>query len=602
MGGFFAELKRRHIYRVGAAYVVAAWVLIQVVDVLSQVFALPSWIAQPAIVLLVIGFPIALVAAWMIESKPHEAVASAVRSKTTTVDWMLFGAVTLLIAVTGYQQLVRPPNVATPPSPTTAISVAVLPFSNLSGDASQEFFSDGMTEEITSALARVQGLTVLARTSAFEFKGQNRNIREIGQALNARYLIEGSVRREGDRVRITAQLVQADNGANVWTESYDRQLTSVFATQEDIARAIAGALRVPLGLGQGQQLVSNRTNNPESYDQYLRAKALVRARGLTPLTEAVSLLEQVVERDPNYAPAWALLSRAYGFQVSYGPALRTGSLEAAARIREAAAEKEERAAREAIRLDPKHPLGYAALGVVQIGRGNRVEGEDLYRQALALDPNDTDVLYTYIGSLTGAAGRLREAVRLSERLRMLEPFVPIYNVMASDALRMNGQARAAIAILEALPPDAAGGYLRNVTLAQAYAAEGRFAEAADTLLLIRSEAQLSRRSVEEAAGLLRSAPTRVVDPSSLPVLEGELNFVYLYVGAPDRVFEYLERQLAINRYTSTLGDLWFPEFASLRKTERYKALVRTPGIDSYWRARGWPDLCRPVGADDFVCD
>jgi adenylate cyclase len=191
MADFFAELKRRQIYRVGAAYVVVAWALTQVIDVLSQVFELASWMAQTAIVLLAIGFPIALLVAWTIENKPHEAVAAAVRSKPTVLDGALFGSLIIVSLLIGYQQLAptRQPGIDAARSaslnPAGAISLAVLPFSNLSSDPEQEFFSDGMTEEITAALAKVPDLRVVGRTSAFQFKGQNQDLRAIGQALSA---------------------------------------------------------------------------------------------------------------------------------------------------------------------------------------------------------------------------------------------------------------------------------------------------------------------------------------------------------------------------------------------------------------------------------
>jgi TolB-like protein/DNA-binding SARP family transcriptional activator len=164
------------------------------------------------------------------------------------------------------------------PSPPQAstISIAVLPFANMSGDATQEFFSDGMTEEITAALAKVPNLRVVARTSSFQFKGQNQDLRVVGQALGTSHLIEGSVRKVGDRVRITAQLIKVDDGTHLWSETYDRQLTDIFAIQEGIAAAIAGALRVPLGLAPGERLVSNRDIDPESYQQYLQARTMLR--------------------------------------------------------------------------------------------------------------------------------------------------------------------------------------------------------------------------------------------------------------------------------------------------------------------------------------
>ena len=202
---------------------------------------------------------------------------------------MLTGALAVVIGIFIYQQIGMAPGAriaqqqqagvaSATPSPG-GISIAVLPLVNLSGDASQEFFSDGMTEEITAALAKVPGLRVLGRTSAFQFKGQNKDLRAIGQALGATHLIEGSVRKAGNRVRMTAQLIRVTDDSHLWAENYDRDLTDLFAIQDEIAKAIAASLQVPLGLKQGASLVANRTGDLESYQQYLRAKALVRARG-----------------------------------------------------------------------------------------------------------------------------------------------------------------------------------------------------------------------------------------------------------------------------------------------------------------------------------
>ena len=195
--------------------------------------------------------------------------------------------------------------------PASAISIAVLPFLNLSGDASQEFFSDGMTEEITSALAMVPDLKVVARTSAFQFKGEKNDMRAVGQALNATHLIEGSVRKDGNRVRITAQLIEVGKGTHLWSENYDRQLSDIFATQEEIARTIVGSLMAPLGLAPGERLVSNRTIDPESYEQYLRAKALYRTRPQASLPRRSNCWNKLSLAIPTYAPAWALLAQAY---------------------------------------------------------------------------------------------------------------------------------------------------------------------------------------------------------------------------------------------------------------------------------------------------
>ena len=597
MGNFFAELKRRHIYRVAAAYTVVAWALTQAVDILSQVFALPAWVAQPVLVLLAIGFPVALLVAWILEGKPQAAIASAMRSKTGTVDWLLFGALAVVIALIGYRQFTPGTAPAASAIQPGNISIAVLPFTNLSSDPEQEFFSDGMTEEITSALAKVPNLQVVGRTSAFAFKGQNQDLRTIGQALGATHLIEGSVRKAGDRVRISAQLIRADNGLHLWTENYDRELTDVFAIQEDIAQAIATALRVPLGLQQGETLVSNRTGDTELYQDYLRAKALVRARSFgNPQNEPIGLLEQVVGRDPGYAAAWALLAQAYAVAPNYDIAWLQGPSEDLRRVADAAFAKAEAAARNAIELDPRNADAHAALGNTRVTRGRLLEAEDLYKQALALDPVNPNALHWY-SSLVAAVGRVKEAVAMRQQLRSLEPLVPIFNSSTDQILWVDGQNEAALAIANALPSD---NILRARDLARIYASMGRYGEAAD-ILLTTPAGTFAPGVVESAVRLLRMAPAPA-PRQDMPYL-ALLSFVYLYVGAPERALELSERNVEAGYQVQiTNAVLWHPSYAPARKTERFKALVRNAGLADYWRERGWADLCRPVGANDFECD
>jgi TolB-like protein/DNA-binding SARP family transcriptional activator len=480
-------------------------------------------------------------------------------------------------------------------SPAGTVAIAVLPFVNLSSDPEQEFFSDGMTEEITTALAKVPNLRVVGRTSAFQFKSANKDLRAIGLALSATHLIEGSVRKDGNQLRISAQLIKVDDGTHVWTESYDRELKGVFAVQEEIAQAIAAALRVPLGLQQGESLVRDRTTDLVSYDQYLRAKALYRARNLP---EAIKLLEPVVASDPGFAPAWALLAQVYVVAPNFSPEVSSGSLEEARRFVQSTQDKAEMAARAAIRLDPRNAIAHAVLARVQaLHRREWAASDDLNKQAVALDPNEPDVLLNYAVAIA-QEGRLKDALSMMEKLRTLEPFVPIFNALTAHYFVLNGQSQTAIPILEAIPADAGGGLLRNQWLAQAYAAVGRYGAAADTVLLITAS-QMSRRSVEEAARLLRGAPAKVSAPQALPELGRILGFVYAYVGAPERILENYEP--GKDRYG--LGDaIWLPELSPLRKTVRFKALMRVSGLADYWRERGWPDLCHPTTGDDFVCD
>jgi TolB-like protein len=601
---FFAELKRRQMFRVAAAYAVVAWLLLQIVNNVAPVLDLPVWVARAFLLLLMIGFPIALLFVWMRELAPADALAP--KAGASKIDYTLIGGLVLVIALVSYQQL-APPGATTAQgkgdvegaaqaNAATGIAIAVLPLANLSGDATQEFFSDGMTDEITSALAKVRDLRVVGRSSAFQFKGQNRDLRAIGQALAARFLIDGSVRREGDRVRITAQLIQADNGLNVWTESYDRQLTGVFAIQEEIAQAIAGALRVPLGLQQGERLVSNRTDDTASYQDYLRAKALVRARGLQALTDAAALLEQVVARDPNYAPAWAQLSLAYNLIPNYHPAWFSGSVAETRRVVDASLPKAQAAAQRALQLDPENADGYTSLAYEQAQRGKLLAAESSFMQALEFDPGNPDALHLYSLALA-AVGRLSDSLVIRRQLQTMEPFVPVYKFNTAHVLWEYGETDAAIALAQELRTDFVfGGWL----LAAIYSSLGRHDDAAEALLTIGSG--IPRGTIEDAARVLRTAPRVASSPESLPDL-GVFVFAYLYVGAPDRVLEFYQGNSEAGYLVpATLAMLWHPSYAPARKTERFKTLARTAGLVDYWRAKGWPNVCRPVGADDFVCD
>jgi adenylate cyclase len=595
---FFADLKRRHIYRVAALYAVAAWVLIQLVGNLTPMLRLPDWAGSLVLVLLLVFFPIALIFAWIHEWPAGEANVPA--TATTKLDWVILGGVALTVFGLLYQLVadsVDSPAAATLAQPSGNVSIAVLPLANLSGDDAQEFFSDGMTDEITSALAKVPNLRVVGRSSAFQFKDQSKDLRAIGEVLGATFLIDGSVRRAGNRVRVTAQLVRADDGINLWTDSYDRELTDVFAIEEDIAQAIAGALRAPLGLADGERLISNRTTNVDSYQDYLRGRSLVRGRIVE---EAVATLESAVARDPNFAPAWAMLSQAYRALLDYNALARRpdAPLEEARGFVQSTLERGERAARRAIELDPRHDGGHAALATIRATRGEWAEADDLFKQAFAIDANNPEALYRY-GQTLNIVGRVADSLRVYEQLQAIEPLVPIYQLQTASQLYVAGRNQAAIASLEATTDEGPARFYRNLYLARVYAATGRFADSAAALLALRGEPQVGLETIAAAADLIR-APGVSAARASLPAL-GDLNFVYAYVGAESRLMEPAERGLQIGNMVSQ-STFWGPAWAPVRQTERFKALLRDIGLVDYWRERGWPDLCRPRAEADFVCD
>jgi adenylate cyclase len=572
------------------------------------VFDLASWIAQSAIVLLAVGFPIALLIAWTIESKPHQVVASAVRSKPTIVDWTLCCALALVIVLIGYQRTVPASDTARQAgvnaarsaslSPAGVISVAVLPFTNLSSDPEQEFFSDGITEEITAALAKVPDLRVVARTSAFEFKGQNRNIQTIGQQLQATHLIEGSVRKAGDRVRITAQLINAANGTHIWSENYDRQLTDIFVIQEDIARTVTASLNMSLGLNRDENLVNNRSIDSDSYEKFLRAKALNQGRGgvtalqeIQNITVAASLLEDVIGKNPGYAPAWAILAGAYGV-LANRHAINPNIAEARALTAELST-KGEAAARKAIQLDGGSAQGHAVLGWLMRSRGNLIEADQLLRRSLQLDPLASGVLFLN-GMLSAGAGRLEEALDFYEKGQAVDPF-PNLSLATARFRWLNGQHDSAIALAKTLR--AAD---RAPMLALIYASMGRYGEAADALM--EAAAGESNSDLARAARLLRLLPAKPVSREELPQLLAGLNILYIYLGASERALQAYQRAAEVGYINGDRGAVWHPAYAPVRRTAQFKALMRKVGYVDYWRAKGWPSFCRPVGADDFACE
>jgi TolB-like protein len=479
-------------------------------------------------------------------------------------------------------------------NPRTGIALAVLPFANESDDKQQEYFSNGITEEITSVLAKIPDLSVVARTSAFQFKGQNRDVQAIGQQLHATHLIEGSVRKAGDRLRITAQLVNTGNGVTIWTDSYDRQLTDVFAIQEDIAHAVATSLHMTLGLKPGEQLINQRPSDPALHDEYLRAKNLVRTRQPRSTAEAIKLLNDVVARDAGYAPAWAALAFAYQGALLTNFQIVTGSVEQARPAIDDLQQKIEAAARQAVKLDPNNATAYCALAIIQFNRNrNFAAAWELRQRGLAIDPDDPECLHGTIQ--LAAVGFPKQALPYRDHLLAVEPFVPVYRAVTARILFAAGETDAAIAMAKEIK---GGGSI--ILLAQIYASQGRYHEAADTLATVNLQDPAFSKTLNTAIRLLNAAP-EAAPPNDRPEL-GILNWVYLYTGAPERFMNTYENELRMDFLSGTPdGPQWAPAYREIRKTERFKKWVRDAGILNYWRAKGWPAQCHPTTGDDFEC-
>jgi TolB-like protein/Tfp pilus assembly protein PilF len=398
MSRLIEELKRRNVFKVGAAYVVLAWLIAQATDVFLENFGAPDWVIKTILMLLVAGLPLALFFAWAFELTPEglkkekdvdrsQSIAAQTGRK---LDFAIIFILVLALAYFAWDKFVLEPThndqaAGTGSTQAEAVasekSIAVLPFVNMSDDASNEYFSDGISEEILNALARVQELQVAGRTSSFAFKGENQDLRVIGEALGVNHILEGSVRKAGHKVRITAQLIQVDNGFHLWSESYDRELTDVFAIQDEIANAILVQLKAHL-IGGEQMPVSVARTNSEAYDLYLLAKQRMYERARLPLEAAGDLLDQAIALDPQYAPAYAqrgivahLLS-----ETQYG-ALPFAQAQSQSKLY----------VDQALRLDPELAEGWAALGLYHLDQpGELTQGIAALEKALDLNPGMID--------------------------------------------------------------------------------------------------------------------------------------------------------------------------------------------------------------------
>ena len=329
MSSLFSELKRRNVIRVALVYIVAAWLLLQVADVVLNNIEAPNWVFQTILLLVVLGFPFAVIFAWAFELTPEglKKEKDVDRSESIThdtgrkLDFIIIAVLVLALVYFAYDKYVIDPaqeeTLATASTQaeeisetdTPEMSIAVLPFVNMSSDPEQEFFSDGISEELLNMLAQFPGLRVAARTSSFQFKGMNQDIAKIADTLHVAHILEGSVRKSGNRLRITAQLIKADDGFHLWSHSYDRELDDIFAVQNEIARAISDALKVKLTLdtasGTAQRPAVIPAANTQAYEAYLRGRRLIHRRGRESLEDAVRHLERALRLDERFAPAHA---------------------------------------------------------------------------------------------------------------------------------------------------------------------------------------------------------------------------------------------------------------------------------------------------------
>jgi len=550
----FSELKRRNVIRVAIAYVVLAWLMAQVAELLLEAFGAPDWVLKTVLGLFLLGFPFALFFAWAFELTPEglkrESEVAAGQSITRNSGRKLDRAIIVILAIaviyfawdnfspspTGEPAGAIPERKAGTASTPADNSIAVLPFANLSSDPEQEYFSDGMTEEIISKLARIEQLPVASRTSVLRFKDTELDVREIAEALGVRYILEGSVRKAGEQLRITAQLIDSDNGFHVWSEDFSGSIADVFDVQERTALQIAEALDIHLSPQQRAVVQERYTENTEAFEAYLRGQELIRRwNDQGSLESAREQFEHALELEPEYAPAMAGLAsmeaQTYrNFDPDETRLLR--GLEWASR---------------ALELAPNLVRAHIAMGELAAIRYDYRGAARKFREATELEPGNAlawDLLswalaYQQPPDGEGAVVAARKAIELSPDYANA-----FYHL--GRALLVTRDYEGAIAAFKRVGESGVHTQLTSLGLSQAYLETGDLAlarEHSDIAMDDLSAITLTYRSMIEAAD-----------------------------GNPDAALEYLEQALEVN-YRDFAALEVSPHLATLRKDPRYAELI-----------------------------
>ena len=619
---FFNELKRRNVFRVGVAYMIGSWLLAQIAELLLDTFKAPDWTMQFIVVLLLIGFPIAIFFAWAFEMTPEgikreSEVDRSQSIRRETGQKLNRGIIVILVIALAYfvwesrfadktqpgsdhfsqrpsnqtndgnEKSALPPVEATPTSTEatkpTQKSVAVLPFVNMSSDPEQEYFSDGITEEIINALVKIPGLSVPARTSVFGFKGHQGDVRNIGGQLGVAHILEGSIRSQGNQVRITAQLIKVDDGFHLWSKTFDRKLDNIFVVQEEIATAIAAVLTGELGFGV--TTVPNQTRNMEAYDIYLRGRALLRKRSKL----SVEVLEKATRADPGFAPGLAALAISYQVEGMDDLAMQT--------------------AQRALQIDPDNVDALDAMASALRSKLRWTEAESFFDRALAIDPQSSELLEDYAEFLT-YVGRTEEALNVTTRGYALDPHLLPLAMAHMEALLSNGKLEEALVLADKLASENSGApWLAELQLAVQLAQDvvvidaellGKMKISKDmrnnfTAILANphderaTEKLKSRFSVENIEDIQVSANSWFLT-----------RILLAYAAESDHV---LDIDAAITKLTSygAMDWVWTPTFKGARENPRFEKYLEAARLIDYWDATQWPVWCQRTADGRVAC-
>ena len=580
---FLAELKRRNVYKVAVAYIVAGWALSQGIAQVLPVFDVPNWTIRLIVVLIIIGLPVALVLAWAFEITPEgikrtemadRMPAAAQRKKHTWIYIVVVGAIVsiTLFFLGRYSAISGGARRSEAATGIPEKSIAVLPFDNLSRDPDNAYFAEGVQDEILTRLAKVADLKVISRTSTQHFKSVPENLPQIAKQLGVTNILEGSVQKVKDQVRVNVQLINALTDAHLWAEIYDRKLTDLFAVESDIAKTIADTLQAKLTGSESTAMSNKPTENPEAYELYLKGRFFWNKRTGQDLKTACDYFQQAIAIDPHYATAYAGLAESYILI----PLFDAGSPQDYFPKAKAAAER-------AIELQETSAEAHTALGLLLcFSDVNFAQSEKEFKRAIELNPNYATAHHWYGNALLVALGRFDEAISESQRAVELDPLSLIINADLGSTFMMARQYDQAIAQLQrTLTLDNKFGYT-HWNLGEALYLKGDKAAAiaeykkARTLdddpqivaLLGRAYADTGQK--DQALELVRDLEARARQQFVRGYL---IALVYIGLGDKTKAIDYLEREYLNHDNIDTAWIRADPMLDPLRGDPRFEALA-----------------------------
>jgi serine/threonine-protein kinase len=573
--GFFGELKRRNVYKVAITYAVVAWLLIQAASILLPTFEAPSWVMKAFVVFLALGFIGIVFISWAFEATPEglkrtEDVPPEVAAKLPTWSRRKFAGFVVLVALLAASLLAfnllrsKPSARSTTSSLVPEKSIAVLPLLNESGDPKDEYFSDGLSEELIAALAQIRELKVIGRSSSFRFKERKEEPKTIGEKLGVATLLEGTVRKQGERVRIVAELINAADGIELWTRTFDRELKDIFAVQQEIAAAVASSLKATL-LGSDQQPAANpATTNTEAHNAYLQGHYYFQRRNLEDYRKAVGHYDEAIRLDPEYALAyaeraelWTIIGDLAGERPIAYPKARSDAEKAVAIAPDLA---EAHAALGWVRafaewkfaeglselqrakaLSPKNPLTNDLLARVMVYRGRMEEAEQQARQAVELDPLSAAAQFT-LGRVLFYEGKLDQADAAGRKMAELQPSASASHRWQVLVAVQRGDGETALREAQSEPDENVRPF--EVALAQHVRGDSKASDAALAVLIANSRDSLAYQVAQ----------------------------VYAVRHETDKAFEWL--QIAFDNHDGGMPSMLVdPLLRDLRNDPRYKALI-----------------------------